>query len=166
MTMPGYVNEVYILITVAISMYLYKVLPRKFPFPIFVLNFVFSISIGLSADHLIATKPFELYDVNDTSNVELVDIAYYSMYGFSGYFFLYAYEHFRIRGLFIILYILLWSVFSVFYEWIAMLVGIFDYSKGYEIKYSFPVYLYSQSLYILFYLFIKKEYQATRRKYL
>jgi hypothetical protein len=55
-------------------------------------------------------------------------------------------------------------VFSVFYEWIAVLVGIFDFSKGYKMQYSFPVYLFIQTFFIIFFHFVIKEYDKLKEK--
>lgn len=158
------INELYIVCTLLTAFLISVKLPQKFPAAITVLIFTFSAFIGLTADHILAISPYDIYDVNDSPHFEFWDFIYYSMYGFSGYFFLYLYQHWRIRGILTIGYIVLWSIFSVFYEWIAVIVGIFDFSKGYRMQYSFPVYLFIQTFFLIFFYFVMKEYDKLKEK--
>ncbi len=158
------INELYIVCTLLTAFLISLKLPQKFPAAITVLIFTFSAFIGLTADHILAISPYDIYDVNDSPHFEFWDFIYYSMYGFSGYFFLYLYQHWRIRGILTIGYIVLWSIFSVFYEWIAVIVGIFDFSKGYRMQYSFPVYLFIQTFFLIFFYFVMKEYDKLKEK--
>ncbi|WP_191557127.1 hypothetical protein [Metabacillus idriensis] len=162
--MKDFINELYIIMTLAAGLFLAVKLPKKFPAAVTILIFTFSAFIGLTADHILAIPPYDIYDVNDSPKFEVWDFIYYSMYGFFGYFFLYLYQQWRIRGIITIGYIIIWSVFSVFYEWIAVLVGIFDFSKGYKIQYSFPVYLFIQTFFIIFFHFVTKEYDKLKEK--
>lgn len=162
--MNGMQNELYILATIAVALLIMAKLPKKFPAGVTVLIFTFSALIGLTADHILAIPPYDVYDVNDSPNFEVWDFIYYSMYGFFGYFFLYIYQHYRIRGILTIPYIILWSMFSVFYEWVAVQVGIFDFGKGYKMQYSFPIYLYIQTFFIIFFHFVMKEYDKLKEK--
>jgi hypothetical protein len=52
----------------------------------------------------------------------------------------------------------------VFYEWVAVQVGIFDFGKGYKMQYSFPIYLYIQTFFIIFFHFVMKEYDKLKEK--
>lgn len=113
--------------------------------------YIFGIYIGLFYDHTISIKPWDYYDVNDNSSYQVIDFLSYIMYGPYGYFFLYFYVKFNIRGLRTIPYVLVWSAFSVLMEWIGVKVGLFHYDKGYKMYWSFPIYLLSQSMMILFY---------------
>jgi hypothetical protein len=162
--MMGMMNELYIVITLLTALWISVKLPKIFPTAITMLIFTFSAFIGLTADHILDLPPYDIYDVNDTSKFEVWDFIYYSMYGFFGCFFLYLYQQWRIRGMITIVYIILWSMFSVFYEWIAVLVGIFDFSKGYKMQFSFPVYLFIQTFFIIFYHFVLKEYVKLKEK--
>ncbi|WP_378930863.1 hypothetical protein [Metabacillus herbersteinensis] len=103
--------------------------------------------------------------MNDKPENEVMDIVYYCMYGFSGYFFLYFYVHWKLSGILTLVYIVLWSLFAYLYELAAQAVDIFDFSKGYDRIYSFPIYLYIQSFFILFFHFITKEYGKLKQKF-
>ncbi|MDQ0860445.1 hypothetical protein [Bacillus sp. V2I10] len=162
--MMGMMNELYIVITLFTALWISVKLPKIFPPAITLLIFTFSAFIALTADHILDLPPYDIYDVNDSPEFEVWDFIYYSMYGFFGSFFLYLYQQWRIRGMITIVYIILWSMFSVFYEWVAVLVGIFDFSKGYKMEYSFPVYLFIQTFFIIFFHFVLKEYDKLKEK--
>jgi len=113
--------------------------------------YIFGIYIGLFYDHTISIKPWDFYDVNDSSSYQFIDFLSYIMYGPYGYFFVYFYVKWNIRGQKTIPYILVWSSFSVLMEWIGVKVGLFHYDKGYRMYWSFPIYLLSQTMMIFFY---------------
>ncbi|MEH7444617.1 hypothetical protein V7201_20075 [Bacillus sp. JJ1122] len=113
--------------------------------------YIFGIYIGLFYDHTISIKPWDFYDVNDSSSYQFIDFLSYIMYGPYGYFFLYFYKKWNVRALRTIPYILVWSSFSVLMEWIGVKVGLFHYDKGYRMYWSFPIYLFSQTLMVIFY---------------
>lgn len=119
--------------------------------------YIFGIYIGLFYDHTISTKPWDYYDVNDNSSYQFIDFLSYIMYGPYGYFFLYFYVKWNIRGLKTISYILIWSLFSLLMEWIGLKVGLFHYDKGYKMYWSFPIYLLSQSMMILYYHLVVRK---------
>lgn len=124
--------------------------------------YIFGIYIGLFYDHTISTKPWDFYDVNDNSSYQFIDFLSYIMYGPYGYFFLYFYIKWNIRGLKTIQYILIWSLFSLLMEWISLKVGLFHFDKGYKMYWSFPIYLLSQSMMILYYHLVVRNQNATR----
>jgi hypothetical protein len=124
--------------------------------------YIFGIYIGLFYDHTISTKPWDFYDVNDNSSYQFIDFLSYIMYGPYGYFFLYFYVKWNIRGLNTIPYILIWSLFSLLMEWIGLKVGLFHFDKGYKMYWSFPIYLLSQSMMILYYHLVVRNQNATR----
>lgn len=120
--------------------------------------YIFGIYIGLFYDHTISIKPWDFYDVNDTSSYQFIDFLSYIMYGPYSYFFIYFYQKWNIRRMKIIPYLLVWSAVSIVLEWIGLKVGLFHFDKGYKMHWSFPIYLFSQSLMIMFYyLSVKKR---------
>lgn len=120
--------------------------------------YIFGIYTGLFYDHTISIKPWDYYDVNDTSSYQFIDFLSYIMYGPFGYFFLYFYAKWKLKGFKIIVYILVWSGFSLLMEWIGLKVGLFHFDKGYKMYFSFPIYMLSQTMLLLFYqLAVKKQ---------
>lgn len=119
--------------------------------------YLFGINTVLFFDHTISVKPWDFYDVNDTSAFQFMDFLSYVSYGPYSYFFIYLYVKLRISGVRTILYILLWSALSMLMEWIGVKLGMMHYDKGYQMKWSFPIYLSVQSLLLLFYYLVKKN---------
>jgi hypothetical protein len=124
-------------------------LPKRFP-PVSITVFVvFTVFISQSVDSLIAVKPFDLYDVSDSSKYEVMDIViYYLNYPSLAYIYLYFYDKWNVKGMYRILYIIGFSLISVFFEWIALLCHVFTY-KGWKLWYSPFVYIAVYILYIL-----------------
>lgn len=144
-------NEWFVIASILVTNLAIWLAPRIFSKLEAIGYYIFGIYIGLFYDHTISIKPWDYYDVNDNSSYQVIDFLSYIMYGPYGYFFLYFYVKFNIRGLRTIPYVLVWSGFSVLMEWIGVKVGLFHYDKGYKMYWSFPIYLLSQSMMILFY---------------
>jgi hypothetical protein len=144
-------NEWFVIVSILILNLAIWVVPKIFTKLETISYYIFGIYIGLFYDHTISIKPWDFYDVNDTSAYQFIDLLSYIMYGPYGYFFLYFYVKWNINGFKTIFYILVWSSFSMLMEWISLKVGLFHYDKGFEMYWSFPVYLLSQSMMILFY---------------
>lgn len=71
------INEWFTLFSLAVSLTIALMLPKRFS-PVFITVFaVFTVFISQTVDSLIAVKPFDLYDVNDSSKYEVMDIAIY-----------------------------------------------------------------------------------------
>jgi hypothetical protein len=102
-------------------------------------------------DHTISIKPWDFYDVNDTSAYQFIDLLSYIMYGPYSYIFIYLYVKWNIAGFKNILYITAWSLFAVLIEWVSVKLGVFHYNKGYQMVWSFPTYMIVQSLQVIFY---------------
>ncbi|ESU34010.1 hypothetical protein G3A_03125 [Bacillus sp. 17376] len=61
--------------------------------------------------------------------------------------------------------ILLWSALSMLLEWIGLKVGLFHFDKGYKMYWSFPIYLLSQTMIIVFFhLCIRYEKTGNNQK--
>ncbi|WP_436234877.1 hypothetical protein [Paenibacillus sp. LjRoot153] len=74
---------------------------------------------------------------------------YYFNYPLYAYLFLYFYDKWKLKGMNRILFIIGFSLLSLFFEWLADLCHVFTY-KGWKLWYSFIVYM---GIYIL-YIFI------------
>lgn len=114
-----------------------------------ILYLVLGIFTGLLLDHLISAFPIDYYDVNDTSNFEFFDFLTYINYGPYTYFILYFYKRLRVKPNATPLYILLWSIISTLLEFIGVVTGIFHYKNGYQIWFSFPIYLATLTAFIM-----------------
>lgn len=147
-------NEWFVIISIIASYPVFFLLRRSFPVSMIILIVLFSATIARMADHVLAGPPLDLYDLMDSGKYDLFDILSYLLYGPFAYIFLYIYEKINIRGMYTFFYIVALSIFSVAFEWITILFGIFTFKEWRSI-YSFPVYLFVHSLTILYYRFLR-----------
>ncbi|KRE55921.1 hypothetical protein ASL11_34885 [Paenibacillus sp. Soil750] len=135
------INEWFTLISLAVLLTVAILLPKRFsPLSIIVYT-VFTVFISQTVDSLIAVKPFDLYDVNDSSKYEVMDIViYYFNYPPFTYIFLWFYDKWKLKGIYRNLYIIGFSLISVFFEWLAHLCHVFIY-KGWKLWYSPFIYI-------------------------
>jgi hypothetical protein len=143
------INDWFILISLVVSLTIVFMLPKRFS-PVSITVFaVCSVFISQTVDSLVAVKPFDLYDVNDSPKYEVMDVViYYFNYPIYAYLFFYLYDKWKLKGIYRILYLIGFSLLSVFFEWLADHFHVFTY-KGWKLWYSPFVYLGTYILYIL-----------------
>ncbi|CAM3724375.1 hypothetical protein [Cytobacillus oceanisediminis] len=144
-------NEWFVIANLILSGILIWKLPKVISAIESAAHFTYGIFIGMFFDHTISIKPWDFYDVNDTSAYQFIDFLSYVMYGPYSYFFIYLYVKFRIAGYKNIFYVTAWTLFAVLIEWFAVKIGVFHYDKGYHMAWSFPVYMSMQTIQIIFY---------------
>lgn len=149
-------NEWFVIITLLSLNLLILILPKIFSIIEGLAHYLFGIAIVHFFDHTTSVKPWDLYDVNDNSKYQWIDFTYYVMNGPISYFFIYLYSKLRIKGHQNVLYILIWSSFSILAEWVGVKIGLFHYDKGYKMYWSFPIYMLIQTLLIIYYHIIQK----------
>jgi hypothetical protein len=108
-------------------------------------------------DTVIGTKPFDFYDINDSPKYEVFDLLNFFLYAPFGYLFLYFFDRWNIRGFSILIYIVLGSGIAVGFEWLGVKAHVFTFS-GWRSSYSFLVYLIVQSVFVVFYLWMKRRF--------
>ena len=150
-------NEWFVLISFVISFAFVFILPRRFSLSLIILMFLFAAVVARLCDHLLAGPNSNLYSLMDTGTYDLFDMLTYFLYMPFAYFFIYFYDKWKIRGYYILLYVV-GSVFAgTIYEWITTYFDVFNY-HGWKVYYSFTVYLAVQPLTILFYEYLRKTY--------
>lgn len=145
-------NEWFVIAALTIGVILVWKLPKRFPIKESLVYFIGFVFLGVVFDHTISIKPFDYYDVNDKSSYQLMDFVSYLMYGPFGYLYIYFYDFFKIKNKYNTIYVLLWTIISVVTEYFAHVFGVYHYKNGYEIYYSFPIYL----LLLMSYLYLYK----------
>ncbi|MDD9271094.1 hypothetical protein ACFPES_29010 [Paenibacillus sp. GCM10023248] len=149
-------NEWFTLISLAVTLIIAFLLPKRFSPAAITVYCVFTVFLSQSVDSLIAVKPFDLYDVSDSSKYEIIDaVIYYVNYPPYTYFFMYFYDKWQLKGVWRVLYVVLYSGLSVFFEWLAVLCGVFKF-KGWKLGYSPFVYVVVFVMYILVYHLTRK----------
>lgn len=154
------INEWFVLISMFIAFSVLHLLPKRFPLSISILIMLYSSTIARFADHILAMPRIDLYDIMNSPYYDLFDIFTYVLIGLAGYFFVYFYDRLRIKGYWIAVYIVIWSVFGTAYEWLSSYFKVFIY-KGWKPTYSFSVYLLVQSLTLFLFNYITFIHQKT-----
>jgi hypothetical protein len=149
-------NEWFVIITLALVHLLMILAPKKFTLLESCAYYLYGITVVYFFDHSLSVKPWDYYDVNDTSSYQFMDFLYYVLNGPISYFFVYLYVKLGVRGYKTIWYLLIWSGFSVFIEWVGLKLGLFHYDKGYKMYWSFPIYMVVQTLLLLYFNKIRK----------
>jgi hypothetical protein len=144
-------NEWFILSINVINLIVFFKLPKKFPVSITILIFLFGLTMAKTANFIFGIPPYNLYEINNTTDeLDLIDLLLSAIYPPFSYYFLYIYTNWKFKGISLFLYIVIAAVLSVGFEYVAILANVFQY-KGWKLFYSFPVYLISLSLALLFF---------------
>jgi hypothetical protein len=150
-------NEWFIILSLLSLNILVCVTPKIFSLLQGTALYLYGIYCVMFFDHTISVRPWDFYDVNDNSSYQVIDFLSYCMYCPFSYFFIYLYVKLRIKGYEHIIYVLSWTCFSMLMEWIAVKIGLYHYDKGYKMYWSVPIYLFVQSVQIIYYHLIKTK---------
>jgi len=151
-------NEWFVITSLIIGIILVWKLPKRFSIKESLVYLIYFVFVGMIFDHTIAIEPFDYYDVNDSSAYQLMDFLSYLTFGPFGYLYIYFYDFFKMKNRYNTFYIFLWTMSALLMEYVAHALGVYHYKNGYEIYYSFPIYLamLSSLLYLYKLLNLKK----------
>ena len=144
------VNEWFLIGCVIISYLVVTFLPKRFPRSITVLFLLIGTTIARLSDHLLASPKLDLYNIMDTPNYDFFDLITYFLYAPFSYLFVYFYDKWKIKGYWILVYLLLCTSGGTLFEWVNKEFGVFTY-KGWRLSYSFSVYMAVQCFVLLFF---------------
>lgn len=150
-------NEWFIIVSLCIGIACILFFPKRFSRQVATVFLMCGVYSGFFFDHSLSVEPVSFYDVNDVSKFQVMDFISYWMYGPVSYFFFYIYDRLQPKPALIPLYILIWSLIAVGAEWLAVVCGVFHYRHGYQLAYSFPIYLLVQSCWIALYHGFKRK---------
>lgn len=150
-------NDWVLLICIAVTYGMICIMPKRFSVSVTFLLFLFSSTAACMLDNSIGGHIFDLYDIMDGPAYTIMDFFVYLLYAPFGYFFIYFYDRFQLRGMKTIVYIAISSLLGVIFEWGCSLAGMFHYKDSYSLGYSFCIYLVSQTGAVLFYRYIASE---------
>jgi hypothetical protein len=156
-------NEWFILLNITFGYVWIFFSPKKYPNVISLLAILFSVCMALIIDHAIAPPPLDLYDINDWKEYELFDVITYFIYTPYALLFVYLYDKFNPKGLYFTANIIIWSLFSVGFEWVAAKFHVFTYNN-WSLLYSFSVYLVTTTLQLSFFRFILRYFNEKTDK--
>jgi hypothetical protein len=156
-------NEWFFIIT-SLGVFILFLLIRKYFSPIMVMIiWIYNVVLVASIDYFLLATPFKLYIFGDNNTYELSGgLFHFFMYPSAALLFLYAYDKWKLYGKKTVWYILLWSGFSLFFEWLSVKNHALTYT-GWKLYYSIPVYpLAAIMLIIVFRFTIKKLHELKK----
>ncbi|MFK9091688.1 hypothetical protein [Bacillus salipaludis] len=148
-------NEWFVIIALIFGILVVYFLPWRFPKQIAIVFVGCGIFFGFFFDQTLSVLPVSFYDIGDTSHFEVIDFLSQCMYGPYSYLFFYLYDRLTISPRFSPIYILVWTFISTGFEKVADMIGVFHYKHGYNIYFSFVLYLGVLSIWVMFYYFLK-----------
>ncbi|OLS33688.1 hypothetical protein [Bacillus sp. MRMR6] len=150
-------NEIYILVSLVVAYGAFFFLPKRLPREITIMFLVWGFASSTLFDFTIGGGLLDFYKVNDSNKYELSDLLTYFLFAPISYFFIYFYERFKINKNRFIFYILGWALVGLGMEVVSRWMGLTHYQKGYDIEYSFVVFLVVQTTTALYYEFVKSK---------
>jgi hypothetical protein len=150
-------NEWFIIISLVLMSILIWITPKIFSILDGTAYFVYGLIYGMFYDHTISVRPWDFYDVNDSSAYQVMDFLSYVMYGPYSYFFLYFYVKLRIKGFMHIYYVLAWTCLSLLLQWFGIKIGLYHFDKGFKMYWSIPIYIMMQSMLLIYYHLIENS---------
>ena len=144
-------NEWFVLTSFCVGILMVFLLPKRFPKKTTGIYLLCGVFFGFLFDHTLNILPVSFYDINDTSRFELMDFVSHLMYGPYCYLFMFLYDRWHIKPRFSLVYILAWSFISIGFEQLSVALGVFHYQNGFNIFYSFVIFLTVLSFWVVFY---------------
>ncbi|WP_276354534.1 hypothetical protein [Cohnella caldifontis] len=147
-------NDWFVLVAGLVLIGLAWLLPRRHSRQDVCLSMIFSVAAASVLDNSFGYRTFDYYDIMDGPVASLMDYAAYVLYAPFGYFFLYFHSLLKVKGAANLIYVLLWSAAAVGFEWICHRFDVFHYKHGYRTLISFAVYLYIQTITLVFFKYV------------
>lgn len=150
-------NELFILLTLVAGYTMLLLLPKRFSRSQTLLAVTLGIYLVLFFDNVLCVRPFDFYDINDSSQIEPWDYLSQLMFGPFAYFFFYGCSMLRQTRYAYFIYTSVWALAAIFCEAIAWHTGVYNYRRHYQILYSLPIYLLVLSLSLIIYQFFYRK---------
>ncbi|MGC5327260.1 hypothetical protein [Brevibacillus sp. SYSU BS000544] len=150
-------NEWFFIISTCAIILLFLPIRKYFSPALVTIIWVYNITLVSTIDYFLIATPYEMYYFGDNPTYELSGTLFHLfMYPCASLLFLFAYETWELYGIKTVYYILCWTGFSLFFEWICVINGALIYT-GWKLYYSIPVYPIAAFLLIFIYRFSKKK---------
>ena len=121
---------------------------------------LFNFFLAQAFDFVLAVKPLDLYDTMDRNEYEWFDLLLYTLtYPPVGILVGALPRRFRMGAARTAAFILAAAALTVGLEWIAHAAGVYHY-RGWKLIYSYPCYIVSFALNVLFCAFIRRHLRA------
>jgi hypothetical protein len=150
-------NEWFMLVSSVIAFSIVLLIRKHFSPLVFWVIWIYSIAYIETVDYSLAGSPFEVYYCADNKTYEpFASVIHIFLYPSFSFMFLFFYEKWKLYGRKLVWYILIWDVFSIFFEWVCIKNGVLTYT-GWKLHYSIPIYPISALLLLAVYHFTKKQ---------
>lgn len=151
-------NESFFLITCAVCLIIFKMLPKRFNSMATFLNWLFVIVFIEVIDYVLGAVPYDLYDFLDGPEYQfVVALGHLIIYPSCAYFFTYFYDKWGLTGKKLVLYILGWTIISVSFEYLCVLNNVLTYNN-WNILLSIPTYPAACVITLMVFNFIKRNF--------
>lgn len=152
-------NEWFFIISSSIMFIIFLPIRKYFSPVIVTIIWVCNVVYVSTIDYFLLATPFKLYMFGDNPTYELSGaLFHFFMYPCASLLFLFGYDKWGLYGKKTVWYVLFWTGFSVFFEWICVKNHALTYT-GWKLYYSIPTYPLTAVLLIIFFHFIKKKLQ-------
>jgi len=133
-------NEMFMIISTVLTFLIFWAI-RKYFHPIMIIViWIFNLAFLETIDYFLAATPYDLYYFGDNSTYEAsTALIHVFLYPSFSMIFLFFYDKFQVQGRKLVLYILFWTVVSIFYEWLCIKNNVLVYT-GWKLIYSIPFY--------------------------
>jgi hypothetical protein len=113
-----------------------------------ILIMLFGVTAASFLDNSFGTEPLDFYDIMDVPIYDVMDFFVYFLYPPFAYFFIYIYQFFHLKATGTLIYIIIWSLLSVFIENALTSFNVFTYKNGFNIYFLF-LYLFSSPKWVI-----------------
>lgn len=152
-------NEITLIALNVVIYFVLFLMRKKFTPQVRLISLLWGFTIGILFDFTIGGGLLDYYKVNDLNNYEITDILYYLLFAPFGYFFFYFYETLKIKKKTFSIYVIAWAIAGVTAQWFMSKFDIITLQGGYQLLYSFPIFLLIQTITGIYYELIKKREQ-------
>jgi hypothetical protein len=148
-------NEWSVIIGLSIGLLLVIFLPKRFPRKASFVFFICGVYTGFFFDNTLTMAPFDFYEVNDSSDYQVMDYLLYWAYGPMSYLFFYGLDYMGLKSGAVSFYIFSVVLIALGLEWVGTLLGVYHYLNGYKLSYSMPIYFTVFSLWVMLYRYYR-----------
>ncbi|MFD2446939.1 hypothetical protein ACFSO7_23660 [Bacillus sp. CGMCC 1.16607] len=150
-------NEWFSIISSSTFLFMFLIIRKYFPLVLVSIIWVYNIALVATIDYFLIATPFKLYIFGDNPTYELSGgIFHLIIYPSSSLLFLYGYDKWELYGRKTVWYILSWTGFSIFFEWLCIKNRLLTYT-GWKLYYSIPTYPTAALMLIFLFRFTKKK---------
>lgn len=151
-------NDWVVIFSIVIVWTVFFLLPKMLPRQITLLILLYGLTIPSICDNtLLGSGFFNFYNIMDGPAYTVMDVFVYFIYMPYAYFFIFIYQFLKIKGLWIVPYISLWTILSMLMETFFVSTHVFTYENGFSGFDSFCIYLITQTGLLIFFNVIDQK---------